>query len=258
MEEFNIHNKLPLFDQRLTQIKPPDEVTRSPRSYQKFSSDWKLSDYRNFISFYDLPILADILPNNQLSNFTLLVHSMFILLQKSISHASIESAENMLMNVCNGFRKIYGDRYMSANIHQLLYLCDNVNYLGPLWTHSCFPFEDKNRFIVQMIHGSQKIAFQIASAVNIIQSIPEVVDRCISKDPLMMHFYQSINRQKCFPVDYPIGNESFILGKVYKVDMTNVLFDMLSKYLGVSPSSHDICKFDRMILSNEILHAKSY
>lgn len=164
----------------------------------------------------------------------------------------------MLMNFCNRFQKIYGDRYMSANVHQLLHLSDNFNYLGALWTHSCFPFEDKNRFILQMIHGSQKIEFQIASAVNIIQSIPEVVDQCISKDPLMMNFYQSMNRQKCFPVDHPIGNESFVLGKVYKVDMTNVLFDMLSKYFGVSPISHDICKFDRMILSNEILHAKSY
>ena len=67
-----------------------------------------------------------------------------------------------------------------------------------------------------------------------------------------------MNRQKCFPVDHSIGNESFVLGKAYKVDMTNVLFDMLSKYFGVLPSSHDICKFDRMILSNEILHAKSY
>ena len=40
--------------------------------------------------------------------------------------------------------------------------------------------------------------------------------------------------------------------------MTNILFDMLWKYFGVSPVSRDICKFDRMILSNEILHAKSY
>ena len=29
-EEFNIYNLLPLFDQRLTQIKPPNEVIRPP------------------------------------------------------------------------------------------------------------------------------------------------------------------------------------------------------------------------------------
>ena len=83
-KEFNVHNKLSLFDQRLTQITPANEVRRPPRSYQKFSSDWKASEYRNFILFYSLPILADILPNKQLSDFTLLVHSIFILLQKSI------------------------------------------------------------------------------------------------------------------------------------------------------------------------------
>ena len=88
-----------------------------------------------------------------------------------------------------------------------------------------------------MIYGSQKIEFQIASAVNISWSVPEVVDQCISKDPLIMSFFQSMNRQKCFPVDHPIGNESLMLGKVNKVDMTNVLFDMLSKYFAVSPVS---------------------
>ena len=50
---------------------------------------------------------------------------------------------------------------MVANIYQLLHLCDNVKNLGPLWTHSCFPFEDKNRFILQLIHGSQKFEFEI-------------------------------------------------------------------------------------------------
>ena len=105
-----------------------------------------------------------------------------------------------------------------------------------------------------MIHGSQKIEFQIASAVNISWSITEVVDQCISKDPLIMSFFQSMNRQKCFPVDHPIGNESFMLGKINKVSMTNVLFDMLSKYFAVSPVSHDICRFDRERVNSSFLY----
>ena len=49
---------------------------------------------------------------------------------------------------------------MVANIDQLLHLYDNKN-LGPLWTHSCFPLEHKNCSILQLIHGSQKIEFQL-------------------------------------------------------------------------------------------------
>ena len=79
---------------------------------------------------------------------------------------------------------------MFSNVHQLLYLCIDVRNLGPLWTHSCSPFEDKNRFILQLIHGSQKIEFQLNSAINIVQSIRTVVEETISKDPLLMSFYE--------------------------------------------------------------------
>ena len=41
MEEFNFCEKPTLFDQCLLKIKPPIEITRPPRSYQKFGQDWK-------------------------------------------------------------------------------------------------------------------------------------------------------------------------------------------------------------------------
>ena len=111
----------------------------------------------------------------------------------------------MILKFCQQFQEIYGKCYMLANIHQLLHLCDNVKHLGPLWTHSCFPFEDKNKFILQLIHGSQKIECQLNSAINVIQSIPNVVEKTISKNPLLMSFYQSMNRQKCFPASEPVA-----------------------------------------------------
>ena len=83
---------------------------------------------------------------------------------------------------------------MLFNIHQLMHLCDNVKQLGPLWSHSCFPFEDKNRFILQHIHGSQRIEFQLNSAVNIIRANPEVIEKNISADPLLMRFYEPMNK----------------------------------------------------------------
>ena len=54
----------------------------------------------------------------------------------------------MIERFCQQFQEIYAQRYMIANIHQLLQLCDNVKCLGPLWTHSCFSFKDENRFMV--------------------------------------------------------------------------------------------------------------
>ena len=45
-------------------------------------------------------------------------------------------------------------RYMTIKVHQLLHLVDSVRCLGPLWAHSCFPFESLNGRIKRMFHGT--------------------------------------------------------------------------------------------------------
>ena len=130
---------------------------------------------------------------------------------------------------------------MVADIHQLLHLCNNVKNLGPLWTHSCFPFEDKNRFILQLINGSQKVEFQLNSAINIVQTIPIVVEETLSKDPLLHSFYQSMNEwTKCLPVTQPITLNTYLLGKATQISFSQDLFVLLSEYLYCSPLSQEV------------------
>lgn len=50
---------------------------------------------------------------------------------------------------------------MSANVHGLLHLPDVVKNLGPLWSHSCFPFESANGHILKLFHGSQGVEKQV-------------------------------------------------------------------------------------------------
>ena len=54
-----------------------------------------------------------------------------------------------------------GERNMSANVHGLLHLPDVVKNLGPLWSHSCFPFESANGHILKLFHGSQGVEKQV-------------------------------------------------------------------------------------------------
>jgi len=54
-----------------------------------------------------------------------------------------------------------GDEYMLPNVHGLLHLADAVQDLGPLWVHSCFPFESLNGNILKLYHGSQGVEKQV-------------------------------------------------------------------------------------------------
>ena len=56
---------------------------------------------------------------------------------------------------------ISGEKFQTFNCHSLLHLADDVKQRGPLWTHSCFPFEDYNGDLKDLFHGTQKIPGQV-------------------------------------------------------------------------------------------------
>ena len=53
---------------------------------------------------------------------------------------------------------------MTINVHGLLHLPEVVNNLGPLWAHSCFPFESANGDLLKFFHGSSGIEKQVLIA----------------------------------------------------------------------------------------------
>ncbi len=71
---------------------------------------------------------------------------------------------------------MYGSRYQCLNLHSLLHLPDVVRDLGPLWAHSCFAFESLNGDMLKLIHGTRYIELQIASAINVMQVLPSILD----------------------------------------------------------------------------------
>lgn len=61
---------------------------------------------------------------------------------------------------------------MTANIHGLLHLPDTVRKLGPLWAHSCFPFEAANGVILKLFHGTQHTEKQVTIVAQVCIECP--------------------------------------------------------------------------------------
>ena len=70
-------------------------------------------------------------------------------------------------------------------MHQLVHLVDTVRQLGPLYSHSCFPFEDKNGLLMKMIKCTQNIDQQILIGISFIQKLPELKPSCVEKGSQM-------------------------------------------------------------------------
>lgn len=56
---------------------------------------------------------------------------------------------------------------MTAVVHGLLHLPEVVKHLGPIWAHSCFPFESANGDILHFFHGSQGIDKQVSCSIHV-------------------------------------------------------------------------------------------
>ena len=166
-EPFSFSKFANLLDKRLKGIMPTLEVKRLPRSISEYLKYWKANELRSFLLYYGIPSLYGILSTEYFEHYVLFSHAIFLLLKDSISEEDLNQAEKNLETFCKYFQALYPKRYYTLNVHNLLHLVYCVRALGPLYVFSCFPFEDKNGFLLKLIHGTQFIESQIISAVSI-------------------------------------------------------------------------------------------
>ena len=172
-EPFNVADKVKEVDEKLSKIKPPNDITRCPRKIETERQYWKASELRSFLLFYGPIVLRSVLPEEYYRHFIFLSEAIFVLLGDSISFEELDHAEKLLQHFCLMFSALYSAGKETINIHSLLHLADDVRNLGPLWTHSCFPFESYNGNLLKLFHGTQNVALQIVSCA-IMQSLPSL------------------------------------------------------------------------------------
>ncbi|XP_064461764.1 uncharacterized protein LOC135371716 isoform X2 [Ornithodoros turicata] len=66
---------------------------------------------------------------------------------------------------------LYGEAFMTFNVHALLHLAASVAYLGPLWAHSAFVFEGGNGMLVNLVTAARGAPQQITERVVMHQEL---------------------------------------------------------------------------------------
>ena len=164
-----------LLDRRLKSIQPPSNIARAPRpiSERKY---WKASEWYSWLLFYSVPCLVGILPTEFLHHLIALVKASFLLLQKSISITDLNQSDVLMFSFVCRFQLLYGASAMTFNVHQLTHLSKSVLYWGPLWTHSCFPFESGNWKVKRQLQGSKGFIMQVMRKFLTLQTLPVFID----------------------------------------------------------------------------------
>ena len=198
---FYIGRSVALVDKRLKEIKPSSAISCNPRAISQHLKYFKASEYFSFLLYYSLPVLTGILPAQYWDHYCILVIAISGLLCKSISEEQITYCHHLLNTFCAQFSSLYGERYMSINVHLLLHLPDTVRELGPLWVYSCFHFEGQNGILKKLIHETQKVDLQLLSSYSYLRNLPIAADSLDGTDFFGMfkhlYFKQGIPQHNC-------------------------------------------------------------
>ncbi|CAG2191594.1 unnamed protein product [Mytilus edulis] len=107
-----------------------------------------------------------------------------------ITPDDLKRSQTMLSYFVHMFTALYGQRYMTLNMHSLLHLPECVEDLGPMWVYSCFPYENANGLLTKLFHGTQNIELQIISSLSIVQNMPSFL--CNIEDPVHKAFAEKM------------------------------------------------------------------
>ena len=254
-EIFSIASEIGKVERRLISIKPPSYITRLPRSLSEVSH-FKATEFKNFLLFYSLPCLYGILPDDMFHHFSLLVYSIFLLLQENITPSDILACKRMLLEFVINIPVFYGERYMTSNVHLLLHLTDKVEDLGPLWASSCFYFEDFNGQLRRLFHGTQHVERQIAFAVCVHQQLPSM-SSCLQYGTSERELFYKLSEKKSQTITEEICEGISVVGAfTNQNDCLNEDFNH-AVFLAIGPFSN-YQMFKRAQINRQIVHSKKY
>lgn len=222
LHSFSLYRYIDIIDERLLNIKPSHFVTRMPRSIADSLKFWKAAEYRSWFFYYSVPCIADFMHPRFLYHYCALLEAIFLLNQSSISAEDIVKSERLLNYFVYIFPCLYGERYMTINMHSLLHLPDMVCKIGPLWATSCFPFESANGELLKLFHGTQFIDIQIINAVHVFQMLPSLSNLTISSSPRANELVSSLLRK-----NLPKMSHFHLCGKGYEKEICEKEIQMI-------------------------------
>lgn len=226
--------------------------TQRPLSERKF---WKATEWYSWLLFLCLPCLWSVLPNIYFSHFCILVEAVFLLLQKSATKADVNKADALLYSFVAKMQILYGESAMTFNIHSLTHLAQSVQNWGPLWTHSCFPFEAANGKIKALLHGNRGIISQTLYNFLVLKCLPAFkLAYTISPEIQSVCDNMLFSRER-LPARILGGVKLYGEGQVVQLSLQEL---QAIEILGLGAVENDVVVFNRMVVKGLTYHTVSY
>ncbi|XP_051165496.1 uncharacterized protein LOC127291123 [Leptopilina boulardi] len=145
----------------------PVEFARRPRGLSDYVH-WKATEFRTFLLYTGPIVLKKVLKSDVYAHFLLFHSAVTILVNENhIRDATnIDYAHDLLTQFVAEFPNVYGKRYVSQNVHNLLHICECVKRFGSLDKFSAFRFENYMLTIKNMVRKGEKPLQQLSRRIG--------------------------------------------------------------------------------------------
>lgn len=141
----------------------PKEFARKPRGIAEIKN-WKATEFRQILLYTGPIVLKSVLPLQIYEHFLSLHVAISILVNPE--HIKDETnliyVEELLIHFIKCFQILYGEQFISHNVHNLLHLTNDVRKHGCLDNFSAFPFENFLGSLKKYIRKPEKPLQQLA------------------------------------------------------------------------------------------------
>jgi len=193
-----VGDKTAIINRRLSNTKPPYEITRTPRTLDNIKY-WKASEFRAFALYYFF-LLEDILPKEFFKHFLLLSHGLYYLLQQRIEVVIVKQLKVCFQTFVRDVESLYGIEHVTANVHFSTHSVDSVVDWGALWATSTFIPELLNGQLAALAHGSQHVADQMAKGYLIRNAVCKDAINLLENEDVPAHISKLLTELLCLPL----------------------------------------------------------
>lgn len=145
----------------------PREFSRKPRSLADIKY-WKATEFRQFLLYTGPIVLKEALDTEKYVHFLTFHIAISILINPNLVTVedNIKYAEELLCYFVKKFANLYGKKFISHNIHNLVHLAAEVRKYGVLDNFSAFHFENFLGQLKKKLRKAEKPLQQIGRRIS--------------------------------------------------------------------------------------------
>lgn len=122
----------------------PADIGRLPMKISSGFSGFTAEQWKNWVIFYSLFALKDVLPWQHYNCWHLFVKVCFLLCRRTITYAQLQEADHFLEDFWKAYKQLYGTEACTPNTHLHGHLTACIQDFGPVYSFWCFAYERMN------------------------------------------------------------------------------------------------------------------